>query len=113
MAPHWDLGYHANDLMSSAVTASYFGPTPTAFGHGGAGGQLGFCDAVRQVGFGFVQSQLEPHWRATASLTEALYACRDLAARPPKQVNPCTTRAITSPARGSEGWAPFDPNGVG
>ena len=56
-----------------------FGDIPTAFGHGGLGGSVGFADPARRVGVGYVANQL----RFTApgevtragALVEALYRC--------------------------------------
>jgi CubicO group peptidase (beta-lactamase class C family) len=52
------------------------GPSPSAFGHAGAGGSLGFADAEQGVGFGYVMNQMEsgvlPHERCT-SLVRAFY----------------------------------------
>jgi CubicO group peptidase (beta-lactamase class C family) len=48
----------------------------TAFGHGGAGGSLGFADPERDISFGFVKSRMtnEPGG-AAADLVAALYEC--------------------------------------
>lgn len=53
------------------------GPNPRAFGHFGAGGSLGFCDALAGVGFGYVTGQMGPRWQnpRNRALIEALYAC--------------------------------------
>ncbi len=56
-----------------------FGDIPTAFGHGGLGGSVGFADPARRVAVGYVANQL----RFTApgevtragALVEALYRC--------------------------------------
>ena len=56
-----------------------FGPSPTAFGHGGLGGSVGFADPAHRVAVGYVANQL----RYTApgevtragALVEALYGC--------------------------------------
>jgi CubicO group peptidase (beta-lactamase class C family) len=52
------------------------GPSETAFGHGGAGGSLGFADPERGVSFGFVKSRMtnEPGG-AAADLAAAVYQC--------------------------------------
>ena len=55
---------------------SLLGPSPSAFGHAGAGGSLGFADPEQGVGFGYVMNQMEsgvlPHERCT-SLVRAFY----------------------------------------
>ena len=40
-----------------------FGPNPTAFGHFGAGGSVGFCDPSTGVAFGYVMNQMGPRWQ--------------------------------------------------
>jgi CubicO group peptidase (beta-lactamase class C family) len=37
---------------------SLLGPSPSAFGHAGAGGSLGFADPEQGVGFGYVMNQI-------------------------------------------------------
>ena len=55
---------------------SLLGSSPSAFGHAGAGGSLGFADPEQGVGFGYVMNQMEsgvlPHERCT-SLVRAFY----------------------------------------
>ena len=55
---------------------SLLGPSPSAFGHAGAGGSLGFADPEQGVGFGYVMNQMDsgvlPHERCT-SLVRAFY----------------------------------------
>lgn len=55
---------------------SLLGPSPSAFGHAGAGGSLGFADPEQVVGFGYVMNQMEsgvlPYERCT-SLVRAFY----------------------------------------
>jgi CubicO group peptidase (beta-lactamase class C family) len=51
-----------------------FGPTPEAFGHLGAGGQVGFADPVRHVSVGFLRNQ-GADWTVPTALVDALYAC--------------------------------------
>ena len=56
---------------------SLLGPSPSAFGHAGAGGSLGFADPEQGIGFGYVMNQMEsgvlPDERCTA-LVRALYS---------------------------------------
>lgn len=53
-----------------------FGPSPTAFGHPGAGGSLAFADPENGIGFAYVMNQMEagvlPKGRALG-LVRALY----------------------------------------
>jgi CubicO group peptidase (beta-lactamase class C family) len=70
----WGLGFAVNEHENHAPESSFFfGPEPSAFGHYGAGGQLGFCDPVNRIGFGFVRSELEPGHGAAVKLIDALY----------------------------------------
>ena len=54
-----------------------FGPEPSAFGHYGAGGSLGFRDPVRAVSFGYVMNRMGRGWQngRNRSLVSALYSC--------------------------------------
>lgn len=53
------------------------GPGPSAFGHFGAGGSVGFCDPDTGVAFGYVTSQMGPRWQnpRNQALISALSAC--------------------------------------
>jgi CubicO group peptidase (beta-lactamase class C family) len=52
------------------------GPGPSAFGHFGAGGSLGFCDPDAGLAFGYVMNQMGPRWQnpRTRALIDAAYA---------------------------------------
>jgi CubicO group peptidase (beta-lactamase class C family) len=54
-----------------------FGPEPSAFGHFGAGGSLGFVDPVRRISFGYVMNQMGRGWQnpRNRGLVDALYSC--------------------------------------
>ncbi len=68
------LGFWLNRLPETI--GSRMGPNDEAFGHGGAGGQIGFADPVRHVSVGFVRSQLSMVPTFSDALLAALY--RDL-----------------------------------
>jgi len=53
------------------------GPAPGAFGHMGAGGQIGFADPEHTVSVGFVRNHLENQALPLmgASLVGMLYSC--------------------------------------
>lgn len=67
----WGLGYQTN--LPNPIGERPFGPDERAFGHGGAGGQLGFCDPVRGLGFGFVRSHLALIDMLASKLVAAVY----------------------------------------
>jgi CubicO group peptidase (beta-lactamase class C family) len=56
-----------------------FGPSPSAFGHGGLGGSMGFADPVHRVAAGYVPNQLlfpaPGEVTRGGALAAALYAC--------------------------------------
>jgi CubicO group peptidase (beta-lactamase class C family) len=75
----WAFGFSGN-VGRAVESTMYFGPVGSAFGHGGAGGQSGFCDPENGLGFGFLRSELEfESWGASAALIDALYASEPLA----------------------------------
>jgi CubicO group peptidase (beta-lactamase class C family) len=51
------------------------GPNKGAFGHFGAGGSLGFCDAEAGVAFGYVTNDMGPRWQnpRNKALIDAVY----------------------------------------
>src|SRR5262245_16381389 len=53
------------------------GPSPTAFGHFGAGGSLGFADPTTGIAFGYVMNLMGPRWQnpTNQNLLDALYSC--------------------------------------
>jgi CubicO group peptidase (beta-lactamase class C family) len=53
------------------------GPNPSAFGHFGAGGSLGFCDPEAGLAVAYVTGQMGPRWQnpRNRALVDALYAC--------------------------------------
>lgn len=54
-----------------------FGPGPSAFGHFGAGGSVGFCDPDISVAFGYVTNEMGPRWQnpRNRALIDAVGAC--------------------------------------
>ena len=64
------LGYEGD--FGDAPKPWRFGPTPEAFGHLGAGGQIGFADPVRRVSVGFLRNDLTD-WAVPIDLVDALY----------------------------------------
>jgi CubicO group peptidase (beta-lactamase class C family) len=69
------LGYLYNDAPAKGPRA--FGPTPTAFGGLGAGGQVGFADPVRRVSGGFVRNALTHKPDLGNEVIAAFYECLD------------------------------------
>jgi len=53
------------------------GPNPRSFGHGGAGGILGFADPDARLGFGYVNNRMRVgrQKQKNLALLEALYSC--------------------------------------
>ena len=54
-----------------------FGPNPSAFGHFGTGGAVGFADPDAGVAFGYVMNHVIPRWQSSRnrSLVDAVYRC--------------------------------------
>ena len=54
-----------------------FGPNPSAYGHFGTGGAVGFADPDAGVAFGYAMNHVIPRWQSTRnrSLVDAVYAC--------------------------------------
>ena len=52
-----------------------FGPTPQAFGHLGAGGQIGFADPARRMSFAFLRNHHGKDWSVSTALVDAVYSC--------------------------------------
>jgi len=54
-----------------------FGPNPSAFGHFGTGGAVGFADPDARVAFGYAMNHVIPRWqsRRNRALVDALYGC--------------------------------------
>lgn len=71
MPTTWAVGYMAN--WGYPGTPKRFGPSDDAFGHAGAGGQIGFCDPERRISVGFVRSHLSMFPVFATSLIETLY----------------------------------------
>lgn len=70
----WALGYQLPVMPPPGVPRD-FGPTETAFGHHGIGGQLGFADRENGVAVAFVRSHLSWTSMLGGHLVEALYGC--------------------------------------
>lgn len=59
-------------------TEQAYGPNPSAFGHAGAGGSVGFADPDNQVAIGYAMNQMQADLEATPRsklLSDAFYAC--------------------------------------
>jgi CubicO group peptidase (beta-lactamase class C family) len=54
-----------------------FGPNPSAFGHFGTGGAVGFADPDAGVAFGYAMNHVIPRWQSSRNraLIDALYRC--------------------------------------
>ena len=57
------------------------GPNPQSFGHGGAGGSLGFADPDNHISLGFVMNQMHPGitaWRTATDVASSVYSSLDI-----------------------------------
>ena len=54
-----------------------FGPNPSAFGHFGTGGAVGFADPDAGVALGYTMNHVIPRWQSSRNraLIDALYSC--------------------------------------
>ena len=66
------LGYEGD--FGYPAASRRFGPSLEAFGHLGAGGQIGFADPQRKVSVGFLRNSLAD-WSVSTRLVTELYAC--------------------------------------
>jgi CubicO group peptidase (beta-lactamase class C family) len=73
----WAMGYTREPPAVVPGLPPQHGPNDEAFGHMGAGGQIGFADPVAGVGCGFVRNHLERQAMPLmgACLVDALYRC--------------------------------------
>ena len=61
---------------SSWITRRLFGPSPTSFGHPGAGGSHAFADPENKIAFAYVMNQMEQSLLPTEKslcLVDAIY----------------------------------------
>ncbi len=73
----WAVGYSLEPPTLVAGAPPMHGPNEGAFGHMGAGGQIGFADPEARVGCGFVRNHLENQALPLmgACLVHVLYSC--------------------------------------
>ena len=73
----WAVGYSLEPPALVPGIPPMHGPNDGAFGHMGAGGQIGFADPVARVGCGFVRNHLENQALPLmgACLVDVLYSC--------------------------------------
>jgi CubicO group peptidase (beta-lactamase class C family) len=70
----WGLGYQLNLPPAWVIRPFDFGPQTEAFGHGGHGGQMAFCDQVNRVAVSLLRSDLVSRGEDNRRVVEALYA---------------------------------------
>ncbi|MGP0032669.1 MAG: serine hydrolase domain-containing protein [Acidimicrobiales bacterium] len=75
----WAVGYSLEPPALVPGVPPMHGPDDEAFGHMGAGGQIGFADPVARVGCAFVRNHLENQALPLmgACLVDVLYSCLD------------------------------------
>ena len=73
----WAVGYSLEPPALVPGVPPMHGPNDGAFGHMGAGGQIGFADPTARVGCGFVRNHLENQALPLmgACLVDVLYSC--------------------------------------
>jgi CubicO group peptidase (beta-lactamase class C family) len=73
----WAVGYSLEPPAVIPGLPPLHGPSDSAFGHMGAGGQIGFADPERGVAVGFVRNHLENQALPLmgACLVDVLYSC--------------------------------------
>ena len=73
----WAVGYSLEPPAMIPGIPPMHGPNEGAFGHMGAGGQIGFADPTGRVGVGFVRNHLENQALPLmgACLVDVLYSC--------------------------------------
>jgi CubicO group peptidase (beta-lactamase class C family) len=73
----WAVGYSLEPPALITGTPPMHGPNDDAFGHMGAGGQIGFADPTAHVACGFVRNHLENQALPLmgACLVDVLYSC--------------------------------------
>jgi CubicO group peptidase (beta-lactamase class C family) len=73
----WAVGYSLESPPLIPGAPPMHGPNDGAFGHMGAGGQIGFADPLAHVACGFVRNQLENQALPLmgACLVDVLYSC--------------------------------------
>ena len=67
------LGYELS--IAPPGQSGPFGPVDEAFGHRGAGGQIGFCDPINHVAVGYVRNHLTLVPTFSATLIDTVYTC--------------------------------------
>ena len=71
------LGYHGSSKPFGQPRR--LGPSPTAFGHDGLGGQIAFADPERGISAAFIRNQMTFAPTYSERLLELLYGCADRA----------------------------------